>query len=183
VAWAVFTGSGKNRRILLFDTRIARRGISEPVAVLAHEMGHYRMRHTLVRMVTGIGHAGVLLILLVVKISDLRLFEAFYMTHESTYAGLVFFSILSGQVNFFIGVAMNWMSRRQEYAADYFAARTTGDSKSLTGALKKLSVDNLSHLEPHEFYVAPNYSHPPVPSRVQPLERVETSELEQAGCV
>ena len=180
---AFFTGLGKNRRIVLFDTLITRHGVSELVAVLAHEMGHYRMRHVAVRMVTGIVHTGVLLFLLGIVISDSRLFEAFYMTHESTYAGLVFFSILFGPVNFFAGIAIHWISRRQEYAADRFAARTTGDSRSLIGALKRLSVDNLSHLEPHEFYVALNYSHPPVLSRIQALERMGTSELEQAGRV
>lgn len=180
---AFFTGFGKNRRIVLFDTLIARHGISELTAILAHEMGHYKMRHIAVRMLMGIAHAGALLFLLGFVISDSGLFDAFYMTHASTYAGLVFFSILLGPVDFLLGIVMHWISRRHEYEADGFAARTTGESRSLIEALKKLSVDNLSNLLPHRFYVALNYSHPPVLSRIRALEKMETSELEQAGRV
>jgi len=105
--------------------------------------------------------SGVLLFLLGIVIFDSKLFEAFYVNHESTCAGLVFFSILSGRSIFLIGMAVHWISRRQEYPADRFAARTTGDSRSLTDALKKLSMDSLSHQEPHEFYVALSYFQPP----------------------
>ncbi|MDD4463118.1 MAG: M48 family metalloprotease [Desulfobacterales bacterium] len=77
MAWAAFTGFGKNRCIVLFDTRIARRGISEPVAVIAHKMGLYRMSHVPVRTLTGSGRAGVILFLLGIVIFNSKLFEAF----------------------------------------------------------------------------------------------------------
>jgi STE24 endopeptidase len=167
---AFFTGFGRHRRIVLFDTLIAAHPIEELVAVLAHEMGHYRLKHILKMMVMGILQTGVLLYLMSLVIHTPPLFAAFYVHQPSVYAGLVFFGLLYAPLDFFLGLVMQKISRRHEYAADRFAAVTTGRTAPLIAALKKLSVNNLSNLSPHPFYVLLNYSHPPVLRRIAALE-------------
>ena len=166
---AFFTGFGRHRRIVLFDTLIAKHSVDELVAVLAHEMGHYKMRHILKMMVIGILQAGLLLLLLSLVIDTPPLFEAFYLQQPSVHAGLVFFGLLYTPVDFFLGMLVQRISRAHEYAADRFAAETSGRRTAMIEALKKLSVHNLSNLTPHPFYVALNYSHPPVLQRIQAL--------------
>ncbi len=97
------------------------------------------------------------------------LFDAFYMPQQSVYAGMLFFAMLYAPIDFFVGILMQILSRKNENAADQFAADTTKDPASMVAALKKLSVDNLSNLTPHPFYVFLNYSHPPVLQRIQSL--------------
>ena len=173
---AFFTGFGRHRRIVLFDTLIAAHPTEELVAVLAHEMGHYRLRHILKMMVMGILQTGVVLYLMSLVIRTPPLFEAFYVHQPSVYAGLVFFGLLYAPLDFFLGLIMQKISRRHEYAADRFAATTTGRTGPMIAALKKLSVDNLSNLSPHPFYVLLNYSHPPVLQRIAALEGYEEGE-------
>jgi STE24 endopeptidase len=167
---AFFTGFGRHRRIVLFDTLIARHTTDELVAVLAHEMGHYRMGHMLKMMAMGILQTGVLLYLMSLVIHTPALFEAFYVRQPSVHAGLVFFSLLYSPVDFFLGLAVQAMSRTHEFAADRFAATTTRQTRPMVEALKKLSVHNLSNLSPHPLYVFLNYSHPPVLQRIAALE-------------
>ena len=166
---AFFTGFGKHRRIVLFDTLIKRHTTGELLAVLAHEMGHYKKKHILQTMVLGILQMGIMLFLLSLFISDQGLFDAFYMPQKSVYAGLIFFAMLYSPLDFFIGLFMQMLSRRNETAADRFSAETTHDPQSMVAALKKLSVHNLSNLMPHPFYVFLNYSHPPVLQRIREL--------------
>ena len=166
---AFFTGFGRHRRIVLFDTLIAKHSVDELVAILAHEMGHYKMRHILKMMTTGILQTGLLLFLMSLAIDTPALFEAFYVPQPSIHAGLVFFGLLYTPVDFFLGILVQQMSRAHEYAADRFAAETSGRSAAMIAALKKLSVHNLSNLTPHPFYVFLNYSHPPVLKRIQAL--------------
>lgn len=172
---AFFTGFGRHRRIVLFDTLIARHATAELVAVLAHEMGHYRMRHILKMMVMGIVQTGILLFLMSRIIHTPTLFEAFYVQEPSIYAGLVFFGMLYAPVDFFLGLGVQVVSRRHEFAADRFAAVTTGSVKPMIDALKKLSVDNLSNLRPHPAYVFLNYSHPPVLQRISALHAIDSN--------
>ena len=167
---AFFTGFGRHRRIVLFDTLIAGHTTDELVAVLAHEMGHYKMRHILKMMTAGILQTGLLLYLMSLVINTPALFEAFYVQEPSVYAGLVFFGLLYAPVDFFIGLIVQKISRRHEYAADRFTATTTGHIRPMVDALKKLSVHNLSNLSPHPLYVFLNYSHPPVLLRIAALE-------------
>jgi STE24 endopeptidase len=167
---AFFTGFGRHRRIVLFDTLIARHTTEELVAVLAHEMGHYKMRHILKMLVLGILQTGMLLFLMSLVIHTPALFEAFYVQEPSVHAGLVFYGLLYAPVDFFLGLIGHWVSRRHELAADHFAATTTGTIRPMIDALKKLSVHNLSNLTPHPLYVFLNYSHPPVLQRIAALE-------------
>ena len=166
---AFFTGFGKHRRIVLFDTLIKRHTTGELLAVLAHEMGHYKKKHILQTMVLGILQMGIMLFLLSLFISDQGLFDAFYMPQKSVYAGLIFFAMLYSPLDFFIGLFMQMLSRRNETAADRFSAETTHDPQSMVAALQKLSVHNLSNLMPHPFYVFLNYSHPPVLQRIREI--------------
>jgi STE24 endopeptidase len=166
---AFFTGFGAHRRIVLFDTLIKQHTTGELVAILAHEMGHYKKRHIIQSLILGILQTGFMLFLLSLFISYPGLFEAFYVPHASVYAGLIFFAMLYSPLDFFIGLFMKRRSRRNETAADRFSVETTQDPQSMVDALKKLSVHNLSNLLPHPFYVFLNYSHPPVLQRIRAI--------------
>jgi len=172
---AFFTGFGKNKRIVLFDTLIQQHTVQELVAVLAHEMGHYKKKHILQGMLLGILQTGIMFFLLSLIISYQGLFEAFYMKHVSVYAGLIFFGMLFAPIDFFVGILMQVRSRANEYQADRFSAETTKDPQAMIHALKKLSVHNLSNLLPHPFYVFLNYSHPPVLQRIETIEKIKLS--------
>ena len=170
---AYFTGFGRHKRIVLFDTLIEKHTVPELVSVLAHEMGHYKKRHILEMTVMGILQMGLLFYLFSFFISYEKLFHAFYVDRPSIYAGLIFFGMLYAPLDFFIGFFIQSQSRKNEYEADRFAAETTQDPASMAEALKKLSVDNLSNLTPHPFYVLLNYSHPPILSRIEALDPIQ----------
>jgi len=129
-------------------------------------MGHYKKKHVLWMLLTGIIQTGIMLYLLSLFISSPMLFDAFFIKTPSVYAGLVFFSILFAPIDFFMGILMQYFSRKNEYAADRFAVETTKDPESFVKALKKLAVHNLSNLMPHPLYVVLNYSHPPIIKRL-----------------
>ena len=169
---AFFTGFGSHRRIVLFDTLIKQHTTGELVAILAHEMGHYKKRHIIQSLVLGILQMGFMLYLLSLFVSYQGLFDAFYVPHPSVYAGLIFFGMLYSPLDFFIGLFMKIRSRRNETAADRFSFETTQDPQSMVDALKKLSVHNLSNLLPHPFYVFVNYSHPPVLQRIKAIATI-----------
>jgi STE24 endopeptidase len=174
---AFFTGFGKNKRIVLFDTLIKQHTVRELLAVLAHEMGHYKKKHILKSMLWGIFESGIIFYLLSIFIYHEGLFEAFFMEHSSVYAGLVFFGLLFAPLEFFLGLITLAVSRKNEYAADRFAVVTTNTKIAMIDALKKLSVNNLSNLIPHPLYVFLNYSHPPVLERIEAIQSVSlTSE-------
>ncbi|MGD9138833.1 MAG: M48 family metallopeptidase [Desulfobacterales bacterium] len=168
---AFFTGFGKHRRIVLFDTLIKRHTTAELLAVLAHEMGHYKKKHILLTMILGILQMGIMLYLLSIFISYQGLFDAFFMPQKSVYGGLIFFAMLYSPIDFLTGIFMQMLSRKNETAADRFSAETTQDPQSMEAALKKLSVHNLTNLMPHPLYVFLNYSHPPVLQRISDLRR------------
>jgi STE24 endopeptidase len=169
---AFFTGFGKNKRIALFDTLIKKHTTGELVAVLAHEIGHYKKKHVLQGMLIGFLHTGLLFYLLSLFISRQGLFEAFYLKDMPVYAGLIFFGMLYSPLELILSIVMNIFSRKNEYEADKFSAETTGKPNYLVDALKKLSKDNLSNLTPHPFYVFLNFSHPPVLERINALNRL-----------
>jgi STE24 endopeptidase len=166
---AFFTGFGRSRRIVLFDTLIAKHSVAELVAIVAHEMGHYRRKHIPRAMARAILVSGMVFFLLSLFIGNRRLFDAFGMEHVSVYAGLVFFGFLYTPIGMAISLLEGWIARRQEYEADRFAGDTTGTPEAMVSALKKLSADNLSNLSPHPFKVALSYSHPPVLQRIRAL--------------
>ena len=167
---AFFTGFGKRRRIALFDTLIKEMTVEEIVAVLAHEVGHARLGHIKKRLLTGFFKTGAIFYLMSLFLGSRELFDAFGMETISVYAGLVFFVLLYTPLSVILSVISNAVSRRHEYQADAFSARTTGRPDSMASALKKLSVNNLSNLTPHPLTVWLGYSHPPVLERVKVLE-------------
>lgn len=168
---AFFTGFGKNKRIALFDTLIEKHTVDELVAIVAHEVGHYKKKHIIKGTVISLAHSGILLFLLGLILEFKPLYEAFYISEPSVYLGLIFFGMLYKPVEMVLSVLMNLLSRKHEYEADAWAAETDGNPAALIAALKKLSADNLSNLTPHPLYVFLNYSHPPVLSRIGVLEK------------
>jgi len=171
---AFFAGFGRTKRIALFDTLISKHTIQELVAVLAHEIGHYKKKHILWGIIISIAHAGLIFFLLSVLLGSPALYQAFYMEQSSVYAGLLFFGLLYTPVEMVLSIALQIFSRRNEYEADRFASETTDEPASLVDALKKLATENLSNLTPHPFYVFLNYSHPPLLQRVQAIQRYKT---------
>lgn len=170
---AFFTGFGRNKRIALFDTLIAQHTITEIVAILAHEIGHYKQKHILKGTIIGILHTGLVFFLLSLFLSSPDLYHAFYMTNEPVYAGLIFFSLLYTPIEIVVSIFILLFSRKSEHQADRFAAETIDEPYSLINALKKLSSANLSNLTPHPFYVFLNYSHPPLLSRIRAIENIK----------
>lgn len=167
---AFFTGFGRHRRIVLFDTLIDKHTVDELVAVLAHEMGHFKQKHILKMLLIGIAQAGLMFYLLSWFISYPPLFAAFGIETPSVHGGLVFFGLLYAPLDLLLGMAVQHISRRHEFAADRFAVTTAPQGFALATALKRLSVDNLSNLDPHPFHVFLHYSHPPVMQRVAAIE-------------
>lgn len=163
-------GIGKNKRIALFDTLLNKFSIEELVAIIAHEIGHYKRRHLLKRTLLKIISIGVMFYLLSLFIGNQNLFEAFGMTSISNYAGLVFFGLLYTPIKLILSVGMNALSRQHEFEADRFSADTTGHRDALITALKKLSAHNLTNLTPHPITVFFYYSHPPLGERIKALQ-------------
>ncbi len=172
---AFFTGFGRNKRVVLFDTLIKQHTVPELVAVLAHEVGHYKKKHILQGTIIGILHAGVIFFLLSLLLESTGLYQAFFMKEESIYTGLLFFSLLYTPLELVLSVTMQMLSRKNEYQADRYAVETINDPLSLVDALKRLSTANLSNLTPHPFYVFLKYSHPPLLQRVQVIEQYGAS--------
>jgi STE24 endopeptidase len=170
---AFFIGFGRNKRIVLFDTLIEKHTIPELVAMLAHEIGHYKKKHILQGMAISTLHTALILFLLSVFVGSPGLYQAFYMQQQSIYAGVVFFGLLYTPVELLLSIVMQTVSRKNEYEADRFAAETIHEPQNLVHALKKVSATNLSNLTPHPFYVFLNYSHPPLLQRVQAIQKYE----------
>jgi STE24 endopeptidase len=163
---AYFTGIGKAKRIVLFDTLIEQMTTDQGLAVLAHEMGHYKMKHIRRMLVVEMVFLFIGLYILSLLLDYPPLFVAFGLT-PSSHAALVLFSLLSGPATFFLGPLMNLLSRKHEYEADCFAAITLRDGKPMEEALVNLTIKNLSNLTPHPWYSAYHYSHP------TPVERID----------
>ncbi len=170
---AFFAGFGKNKRIVLFDTLISEQTPQELVAVLAHEMGHYKKKHIIKRMILTIFQLGIIFYLMSLFISSQSLFTVFYVQEPSVYAGLIFFGMLYTPIDLILSVFLQISSRKDEIQADQFAAQTLEAPQPLITALKKLSAHNLSNLLPHPFYVFLNYSHPPVIQRIKLLQNYQ----------
>lgn len=171
---AFFTGFGSQKRIGLFDTLVRNYSVAETVAVVAHEIGHFKKRHVWLRMALSIGHVGAMLWVLSFFLWHEGLSLAFYLTEPSVYAGLVFFGLLFRPVELVLSVLVQAVSRRQEFEADRFAAESSGSAEPLVSALQKLSADNLSNPTPHPLNVFLHYSHPPVLRRIDALRQLAT---------
>mgnify|MGYP000871672447 FL=1 len=177
---AFFTGFGANKRIGLYDTLVDDYSVPEVVAVVAHEVGHYKKQHIVKSMVLSVTHLGVMFWVLSLFLQQEALFEAFFVTEPSVYTGLLFFGLLFTPVELVLSVLLNVFSRKNEFEADAFSAMTTGDADSLVRALKKLSADNLSNLTPHPFDVFLHYSHPPVLERIRALGKIDSGTVTPA---
>jgi STE24 endopeptidase len=169
---AFFAGIGRFRKLVLYDTLIEKHSVEELVAVMAHEIGHFKRRHIVKQTIFSIATTGLMFYLLSVLLNNAEMFAAFGMKQTSTYASLIFALILYTPVDRLLSTMQLWLSRKFEFEADSFAAITYGRPYALISALKKLSVDSLSHLTPHKFKVALEHDHPPVLERIHALERI-----------
>ncbi len=165
---AYFSGFGSKKRIVLYDTLIHDLTTNEIVAVLAHEIGHYKKKHILTGMCLSIIQTGIMLFILSLFLGIPDMSMALGAKVSSFHMGVIAFGILFTPLSFVIGIGMNVFSRKNEYQADAFAAEN-GDPEALASALKKLSVKNLSNLTPHPIYVFFYYSHPTLLQRVASL--------------
>jgi STE24 endopeptidase len=166
---AFFTGFGKTKRIVLFDTLIEQLNKEEIVSVIAHEVGHNKMRHIFFGTVLSVLHTGALLFLLSLVLENRALFDAFFMESTSIYASIVFFGLLFTPVELIMSPLLQLISRKQEYQADHWAVETTANRQHLISGLKKLAANNLANLSPHSMFVILEYSHPPLSSRVEAI--------------
>lgn len=168
---AYFTGLGSKKRIVLYDTLINDHSIEELVAVLAHEIGHYKKKHTCIGMILSILQTGLMLFILGLFINKPVLSEALGATQPSFHMGLIAFGLLYTPISLVLGLISNTISRKNEYAADRFAGEKYS-TVALSDALIKLSVNNLSNLRPHPAYVFFYYSHPPLLRRLAALAKI-----------
>ena len=165
---AYFTGLGKKKRIVLFDTLMNDLTTEEIVAVLAHEIGHYKHKHTLKNMLISLPNSLILFFIFGWMLKSDALAQALGGTSANFHLNSLAFGILYSPVSTLLGIAMNALSRRFEYQADAFVKRF-GVSEALISALKKISSKSLSNLTPHPAVVFINYSHPPLLQRVEAL--------------
>jgi STE24 endopeptidase len=166
---AYFSGLGKKKKIVLFDTLLEKHTEEELVAVLAHEVGHYKKKHIIGSLVLGVLQTGVMLYLLSLLIFNSQVSFAMGGDITAIHLNLLAFGILYSPVSRILGILMNVLSRKNEFEADAYAAETY-EAQALATALKKLSVDSLSNLFPHPWYVFVHYSHPPMLKRLERLE-------------
>ena len=165
---AYFSGLGRKKRIVLFDTLIAELSTDEIVAVLMHEIGHYRKKHIISSMVLSFIQSGIMLFIFSLFVSQPVLSQALGVPEASFHIGLIAFGVLYSPISVVIGLMMNTHSRKNEYQADSFAAGF-GMGNALINSLRKLSVTNLSNLTPHPLYVFFHYSHPTLLQRIRNL--------------
>lgn len=170
---AFFTGFGKRKKIALYDTLVEKQSVPELVAVLAHEIGHFKCKHIVQRLVLSILQTAVIFFLLGLATDagnefGRQLFAAFGV-NPSYAVGLVLFMIVFKPVSRVISIFMNMLSRKHEFEADAYAADVQETPDNLISALKKLSAENLSNLTPHSLEVFLDHSHPPVLTRIKAL--------------
>lgn len=165
---AYFSGFGKEKRVTLYDTLISDLDEDEIVAVLAHEVGHYKRRHIIFNLVATVLLTGITLFILSLFINNQGISLAIGVSRPSFHAALVGFGILYSPISEITGLIMNYMSRKFEYQADDFAKNTFAAFPLIT-SLKKLSKNSLSNLTPHPAYVFMHYSHPPLIARIRNL--------------
>jgi len=175
---AFFTGFGRFKRLVLFDTLVERQTTDELVAIFAHEVGHFKLGHILRFTAISIASSALLFFVFSLFIGNQDLFDAFKVQNVSVYASLIFVALLYSPVSKFLGLAASALSRKAEFEADRYSVETFGKAETLISALKKLSIDNLSNLNPHPLRVFFDYTHPPILKRVEVLRQ-----LAQGGVV
>jgi STE24 endopeptidase len=165
---AFFSGLGGKKRIVLFDTLIEKHSVRELVAVLAHEIGHFKKKHTRTSVTISLLHMGLMLYLFSWAVEAPALSKAFGVEGTRFHIGLLGFSILYSPLSTLLGIGMNYVSRKNEFEADRYA-KEHYDGVALADALKRLSSDHLANLHPHPSYVFVHYSHPPILERLKAL--------------
>ena len=168
---AYFSGIGKNKRIALFDTLVEQMDEDEIVSVIAHEVGHYKLKHIYSGIVLSAVQSGLMLYILSLFLLNPDLFSVFKMENLSVYASLLFFTMLYAPISMLTGVIFSVISRNNEFSADEYSAKTFEMPLALISGLKKMSKENLSNLTPHWLNVFLNYSHPPVLQRIEALKQ------------
>jgi STE24 endopeptidase len=166
---AYFSGMGRGKKIVLYDTLIENHTNDELVSILAHEVGHYKKRHIIQGMIISWLQMGFMLWLLSQFIFSDTLSIALGAAHGEIYINLIAFGILFEPVSLILGIFMNMLSRKNEYEADAFATKTSAKAAFIQ-ALIRLSTDNLSNLKPHPAYVFFHYSHPTLLQRIDAIE-------------
>ncbi|WP_418637481.1 M48 family metallopeptidase [Winogradskyella sp.] len=167
---AYFSGFGSEKRVTLYDTLVNDLDDEEIVAVLAHEVGHYKKKHIIFNLVTSILLTGLTLFILSIFISNPLLSNAIGVETPSFHVGLIAFGLLYSPISEVTGLIMNYVSRVFEYQADDYA-KATYKAEPLITSLKKLSKNSLSNLTPHKAYVFMHYSHPTLLERVNNLKK------------
>lgn len=170
---AYFTGFWKKKRVVLYDTLIQDCSTEELVAILAHEIGHYKKKHIQQSILQSTLQTGGLFYLLSLVVASPVLSQALGIQEPKFHVGIVVFSFMYAPVSELLGIFSNWLSRKNEREADSYAA-THYPAKHLISSLKKLASKNLSNLNPHPLHVFLNYSHPPIEERVHLLEQLKT---------
>ncbi len=166
---AYFSGFGKEKRVTLYDTLINDLEEDEIVAVLAHEVGHYKRKHIIFNLLISLILTGVTLFILSLFVNNPEVSLAIGVNNPSFHAALIGFGILYSPISEITGLIMNYLSRKFEYQADDYA-KNTFDANPLITSLKKLSKNSLSNLTPHPAYVFMHYSHPPLINRINNLK-------------
>jgi len=174
---AFFSGFGATKRIVLFDTLIANHTVDELVAVLAHEVGHFKLRHIIKNLAMSLGSIGLFLFCASLFITRPELHAAFGVNMVSVYCGLALFMVVFSPLSRIVSVAAGFQSRAHEFEADRFAVTTTSRADPLISALKKLSKNNLSNLAPHPLTVVLHHSHPPVLKRIEAMRAMAKPKL------
>jgi STE24 endopeptidase len=167
---AYFTGLGAKKRIVLFDTLIKELEPKEIVAVLAHEIGHYKHKHTRQGIIISLLQMGLTFYLISIFLTIPELSQALGVSQPSFHIGIIAFGILYNPISLILGLAMNILSRKNEYQADAYV-RENMEAEPLITALKKLSINNLNNLTPHRVYVFFHYSHPTLLQRIRALKK------------
>ena len=166
---AFFSGFGKKKKVVLYDTLIENHSIDELVAIFAHEVGHYKKKHIIGSFISSIVQTGAMLFIMSLFIFNEKLSIALGAKDLQLHINLIAFTMLYTPISFVTSILSNMVSRKNEYEADAYAIQTT-NSIDLPLALKKLSVDNLSNLQPHQSYVFFHYSHPPLLKRLEAMK-------------
>ena len=167
---AYFTGLFGKKRIVLFDTLIESLATKEIVAVLAHEIGHYKLHHIRWRLIRSFFMLGIMFLLLNWAMDKQQLYEAFSID-MSSYGALIVFSLWFSMISFFVAPFSSYLSRRDEFSADRYARQVVGNSSDLKAGLLKLREKSRSVPISHPLFVAIYYSHPPLITRLQALDK------------
>jgi STE24 endopeptidase len=165
---AYFSGFGNNKKVVLFDTLINNHSKDELIAVLAHEVGHYKRKHIVQTLLIALLQTGLILWIFSRFVNEPMLSAALGANEPGLHLNLIAFGMLYSPISLVTGILMNIFSRKNEYEADDYA-RTTFGSEPLITALKGLSANNLSNLTPHPWYVFFHYSHPTVLQRIRAM--------------